>query len=259
MLFDLQSGKRRRVVQIVFAALAATFVIGFLGFGVGVGNGPGGIFDALGLGGSGGGSTSNAFSQQIDNAQKRVDKNPKDEGALLNLARYHYLAGQSELGQPSSPTGPPTITDAAHAELVQAVDAWTKYVKVAAKPDPGAAGQIAQGYAFLNDATGAAAAQKIFAKARPSQNSYGQLALYRYASGDITGGDAAAKQAVALSPKSTRKQLEKQLASLAKQAKKYKQAQAAAAKAGAGSGGSQGLQNPFGGLGPSSGGTLPTP
>ncbi len=246
-------------MQVVFGGLAVLFALGFLGFGIGVGGGPGGIFDALGIGNGGSsGSTANAFSQQIGNAEARVKKNPKDEGALLNLARYRYLSGQTQLGQPSSPTAPPTVTDASHAEFVQAVDAWTRYVKVADKPDPGVAGQIAQGYAYLNDATGAAQAQEIFAKARPSENTLGQLALYRYANGDIAGGDKAAKQAVAAAPKASRKQLQKQLASLAKQAEKFKKSQAAAAKAG-GSSSSQGLQNPFGGLAPSTGAPTPTP
>lgn len=257
MLFDLQSGKRRRVVQIVFGALAATFVIGFLGFGVGVGNGPGGIFDALGLGNGGGSSGSNAFSQQIDSAEARVQKDPKDETGLLNLARYRYLSGQSELGQPTTATGAPVVTDAAHSEFVQAVDAWSRYVKVAAKPDPGTAGQLAQAYAYLNDATGAAASQKIYAEARPSYPTYGQLALYLYANGDLKGGDAAAKKAIAESPASTRKQNQKQLDSIAKQARKYKKAQQAAASAGGQGGSSSQLQNPFGGLGPAP--TTPTP
>jgi hypothetical protein len=256
VLFDLRTGKRRRLVQIVYGGLAVSFLLGFVIFGVGSG-GIGSLSDLFG--GGSGGSSSNPFSQQIDQAQQRVDKNPKDENALLSLARYHYLTGQSELEQPTSPTAPPTVTDASHAELVQAVDAWTKYLKVTDKPDPGVAGQIAQGYALLNDATGAAAAQEIFAKARPSQNSYGQLALYRYANGDIPGGDEAGKQAVALAPKSTRKQLEKQLASFSKQAKKFQKQQAAAAKAGAGSSGSQGIQNPFGGLGPTTGAPATTP
>jgi hypothetical protein len=254
VLFDLRTGKRRRVVQIVYGGLAVSFLLGFVIFGVG----SGGIGSLSDLFGNGGGSTSNPFSQQIDQAQQRVDKNPKDEQALLSLARYHYLTGQSELEQ-SSPTAPPTVTDAAHADLVDAVDAWTKYLKVTDKPDPGVAGQIAQGYALLNDATGAAAAQEIFAKARPSANAFGQLALYRYANGDIAGGNEAAKQAIAEAPKSSRKQVQKQLDSFAKQAKKFKKEQAAAAKAGAGSSGSQGIQNPFGGLGPTTGAPGVTP
>jgi hypothetical protein len=258
VLFDLRSGKRRRMVQIDFGSLAALFLLGFLGFGIGVGGGPGGIFDALGIGNGGSsGSTTSAFDQQITNAENRAHKNPKDPAAQLNLARYQYLAGQSQLTADAN--GAPVVSDSARAHFVDAVNAWGKYLKLTDKPDPIIAGQIAQGYAYLNDATGAAKAQEIFAKSRPSQNSYGQLALYLYANGDISEGDAAAKKAVSLAPKATRKQLEKQLASLGKRAKKYKQAQAAAAKSSGGtSSGGQALQNPFGSLGPSSGTGLPT-
>ena len=51
MIFDLKSGKRRRVVQVVFGVLAFIFFISFVGFGIGSGS-AGGIFDALGIGGS---------------------------------------------------------------------------------------------------------------------------------------------------------------------------------------------------------------
>ena len=256
MLFDIR-GKRKRVVQVVYAGLAALFLVGFVGFSIGSGNSPGGIFDALGLGGGGSGSTSAAFSQQISSAEARVKKDPKDETGLLNLAKYHYLSGQTQLGQASTPTGAPEVTDAARAEFVQAVDNWNRYLKVAPKPDPFVAGEIAQGYAYLNDATGAAQAQAIFAKAKPSANTDGTLALYLYANGDLKGGDAAARKAVAAAPKSSQKQIQQQLEQLGKQARKYKQAQAAAASAGTqGAGGA--LQSPFGGLSPS-GSTSTTP
>jgi preprotein translocase subunit Sss1 len=256
VLFDLR-GKRKRVVQVVYVALAGIFLVGFVGFGIGVGGGPGGIFDALGIGNGGSGSTSSAFNQQISTAQARVKKDPKDPSALLNLARYEYLSGQAQLGPADSTTGQPTVTDAAQAQFVKAVDAWDRYLKAAKKPDPAVASQIAQGFVFLNDATGAAKAEAIFAKARPSQNTYGTLALYLYADGQITAGDAAAKKAVAAAPASSRKQLTKQLADYSKRAQKFKKAQAAAASAsGQGSGG-QSLQNPFGGLGPTT--STPTP
>ena len=107
-----------------FGLLAALFLLGFLGFGIGVGGGPGGIFDALGIGnGSSGGSTASAFDQQISNAQDKIKKDPHDEAALLNLARYEYLAGQSQLSADSA-TGAPVVTDASHTRFVEAVDAF---------------------------------------------------------------------------------------------------------------------------------------
>ena len=56
--------------------------------------GGGGIFDALGIGGS---STSSdpQYDQQIDNAQQALQADPKDEKALLKLARYNFLEGQT--------------------------------------------------------------------------------------------------------------------------------------------------------------------
>ena len=51
MLFDLKTGKRRRVVQVVFGFLAFIFFISFVGFGIGS-DVSGGLFDAIGLGGS---------------------------------------------------------------------------------------------------------------------------------------------------------------------------------------------------------------
>ena len=62
MLFDLRSGKRRRVVQVVYSLLAASFLIGFVIFGVGTG-GLGSIADIFN--GSSGESASSAYDRQI--------------------------------------------------------------------------------------------------------------------------------------------------------------------------------------------------
>src|SRR3954454_24210695 len=91
MIFDLKSGKRRRVVQVVFGILAFIFFISFVGFGVGSGNGVGGIFDALGIGG-GSSSSSPQFQSDIDDANKTLETDPNNQEALLSLARNHYLS-----------------------------------------------------------------------------------------------------------------------------------------------------------------------
>jgi tetratricopeptide (TPR) repeat protein len=252
MLFDLRSGKRRRVVQIVFGALAATFLIGFLGFGVGVGNGPGGIFDALGIGGNSSNPNSQAFSQEIDNAEARVKKNPQDENALLNLAKYETLSANAQLGAADQTTGLPVVTDEARAEYVKAVAAWERYLKVADKPDATTAGQIAAAYEALGDHAAAARAQQIFADARPSATTYYQLAYYSYESLDLKAGDAAAKQAVGASRGAQKKQTQKLVDQLSKAARQFKKAQSAGTQTTPGGG----LDNPLGGLG---GSTTPTP
>ncbi len=76
MLFDLKSGKRRRVVQIVFGFLAFIFFISFVGFGIGS-DVSGGIFDAIGLGG-GDSSGDPQYEQQIEDAEAALETDPND-------------------------------------------------------------------------------------------------------------------------------------------------------------------------------------
>jgi len=251
VLFDLR-GKRRRVVQVSYAALAAIFLIGFVGFSIGTGNAPGGLLDAIGLsgGGNSGGSLSSQFDDQIDAANQRLAKDPKDTEALLKLAKYEYFKGKQ--GITTDPdTGAPSVSDDAHAELGKAADAWEKYVKLGkGKPDPGVAGEMVQAYYLLNDAEGAAEAQRVVAENQPSAGSYGQLAFFLYASGDVSGGDAAAKKAASEVSGSERKSLQKRFAGIRKQAVKLKQQLAKAQKnAPPTTPGANPLQNPFGGVG----------
>lgn len=245
MLFDLR-GKRRRVVQVVYSLLAASFLIGFVFFGVGSG-GIGSIADLFG--GGSGGSTTSQFDSQIDAANAKLQKNPKDTDALLKLAENEWFKAKTGVTQDPN-TGQVSISDDSHTELGQSADAWSKYLKLnKGQPDSGVAAEMVQVYALLNDAEGAAQAQRIVAEKTPSQNSYGSLALYLYAGGNIAGGDAAAKKAVDLAPKSLRKQVETQLQQSRQQAVKLKK-QAAKAQKNAPpptTPGANPLQNPLGG------------
>jgi hypothetical protein len=252
VLFDLRTGKRRRVVQVVYSVLAASFLIGFVIFGVGTG-GIGSISDLFSSGG--GGSASSAYDSQISSAQAKLKKDPKDVSALHNLAYYEYLASGIQQLDPSQPT----LSTDAQSDLSRAFDAWTRYVKVVRKPDLTLAAGIAYAYALTGDFAGAVRAQRIFASAQPSSNSLGQLALYLYANGSFKAGDTVAKQAVAKAPKATRSQVQRLLAQKEKLARRVVSAQKAAAKSSqASSGGGGGaLQNPFTGLAPT--GTTTTP
>jgi len=226
VLFDLR-GKRRRVVQVVYSLLAASFLIGFVFFGVGSG-GIGSISDLFGGGSSG--STTSQFDSQIDAANAKLQKNPKDTDALLKLAENEWFKAKTGVTQDPN-TGQVSISDDSHTELGQSADAWSKYLKLnKGQPDSGVAAEMVQVYALLNDAEGAAQAQRIVAAETPSQNSYGSLALYLYAGGNIAGGDAAAKKAVDLAPKSLRKQVETQLQQSRQQAVKLKKQAAKAQK-----------------------------
>jgi tetratricopeptide (TPR) repeat protein len=252
VLFDLR-GKRKRVVQVSYVLLAALFLLGFVGFGIGGGgNSAGGIFDAIGLGGgSSGGSLSGQYDDQIDNANEQLAKNPNDTAALLKLSKYEFY--KAKYGITTDPnTGVPSVSEDAHTELGNSVDAWEKYLKVnKGKPNPAIAAQIVQAYYFLGDAQGAAQAQRIVAEDQPSSGTYGQLAAYLYFTGDISGGDQAASKAEAEAPKSQRSQVKQQLEQIRQQAVKAKKQQAKAQKKAPSptTPGASPLQSPLGGTG----------
>jgi len=252
MLFDLR-GKRKRLVQVSYAALAAIFLVGFVGFSIGSGNAPGGLFDALGLTGDSTGeeSVTSQYDAQIEAANQQLAKNPKDTSALLKLATAEYEKGKTGVSQDPE-TGQISVSSDAHTALGNAVDAWSKYLKVnKGQPNATDAAQLVNAYILLNDASGAATTQEIVAANQPSQNSYGNLALFRYFAGDISGGDEAAKKAVALAPKSQRKAVSQQLDQYRTQAVKQKKQFAKAQKTAPSptTPGANPLASPLGGVG----------
>jgi hypothetical protein len=247
MLFDLQ-GKRRRVVQVVYAVLAALFFISFVGFGIGS-DVSGGIFDAIGIGGGDSSSSSPAYDEEIDQQEQKLAKDPKDTRALEELARLHFLAGQSSLEQDQS--GQPIVTDDAKVQFDESAQAWEKYLKLESNPDPNAAGLAVQSYVYLNDAEGAATTQEIVAEDRPSEGAYSNLAFYLYAAADFDAADAAAAKAVAEADGSQKKVVKRQLDQIAEQARKQQKAIEKAQKSAQKNApeGQNPLQSPLGGTG----------
>ena len=248
MLFDLKSGKRRRVVQVVFGFLAFIFFISFVGFGIGS-DVTGGIFDAIGLGG-GSSSSDPQYEEQIEDAEGTLETDPDNQKALLDLVRYHYLSATSEGVETDPTTGQTSISEDARSELEQAAQAWTDYLKTDPQnTDLSTAANAAQVFVLLGDAEGAAGAQVIVAEGQKSSSAYGQLAFYYYAAGEIKKGDEAAKQAVEVADASSADQIEKNLASIRKQAIKQQEAIAEQQEQGGSEAGEQQLQDPFGSLG----------
>ena len=273
MLFDLKSGKRRRVVQVVFGFLAFIFFISFVGFGIGSGT-SGGLFDAIGLGGDdtgSDGSVETQFQPGIDDAENKLEQDPKDPKALESLARYRYLSGQAQLEVDDN--GAATITDAARDEWNLALDAFEKLEAVDPKDiDVQVTGQIICAYVPQTcfpltgdpgpvDFEGAAKAAQLLVDQEPSPQALSQLAYLQLAAGEIDEGRQTADEAIAKASGSDRKNLEKQFDKLVEQATKLQAAQKKAEKAGA-TGGTTGgatgggeLQNPFGALGGDTGST----
>ncbi|HET6831698.1 MAG TPA: hypothetical protein VFH44_10160 [Solirubrobacterales bacterium] len=255
MLFEL-GGKRKRVIQVIYVCLAVLMFVALVGFGIG-GNVSGGIFDAVGLGG-GDSASDPRYDAQIERAEQTLQTDPKDEKALLTLARTHFLAGQA--ATETDEQGRVTLTDETLGRYEEATAAWERYLATKPKePDDGVASLMVQSYSATASADptqleaavdGAFRAAQVVAEARPSAGTNLQLATYAY----LAGEDEVAKQAEQAALKdavdsTTRNQIKTQLA----QAKQQGEAIARAIKQSAPDQGQ--LENPLGDLG----GTSPVP
>jgi tetratricopeptide (TPR) repeat protein len=221
MLFDLR-GRRKRMIQVVYAILAFLFLLGFVGFGIGS-PGTGGIFDALGLGGGDSATSNPQFDEDISKAEAQLKKDPKNEQALLTLAEVHYAAGNSS-SETDPETGQVTVTDESRTEYQESTAAWERYLKLNPKnPDPGTAAQVFRAYdalansesdpaALESELKGGALTAKLIAEDNPSANTWATAARYAYLAGDTPEGDAAAAKAKQEASGSEVKQLDKLLA-----------------------------------------------
>src|SRR3954447_12911991 len=121
MLFDLQ-GKRRRVVQATYLALAILMGGGLVLFGIGS-NSNGGLFDIFGGDSKGGGNGNGAIEKRIDADSAKLRRNPRDEVALRDLVRANYQLAGSQ--------GPPSQSGflaEAKPALNAAGRAWQRYL-----------------------------------------------------------------------------------------------------------------------------------
>lgn len=273
MLFDLQSPRRRRVVQIVFGTLAAVFAISFVFFGVGTG-GIGGIGDLVGSGG-GGGDASSAFDEDIEAQEQKLRLNPKDTAALAELVQLHYSAGVQSVDEDGQ------LTSEGEQDLQQSADAWNKYVKLSkSNVNPGVAlvayqtfdalaatafsearastsssEALTQVSAAVANWKAAAETQRVLIEKEPTSANYTRLAYYLYLAGETEAANQAVAQATQAKggdPAAIDEQLKEveqlgvQLQSAITQLTKEQQA--------GGGGATGGGSNPIGGLGGGLGG-----
>ena len=260
MIFDLTSPGRKNVVRVVFGFLAIIFAVGFIGFGIGGEIGGGGIIDSL-TGNNN--STSDAFEQQIEDAEEAVEKDPDDPKALSELVLLRTQSGSSQLDVDQA-TQQPTLTEDSRAEFEKAVSVWQDYL--ASKPkevDAATARAAASAYQFLEDINGLIEASQALAESDPTGTNLGALATYLYLDLQIEKGDSAREEAIAASNKQTAKLIEEQLEQFRDNAIKEKKRIAKLPKSEQGS--STGLADPFGDLSPTApgatpeGGAVPTP
>ena len=198
MLFDLRSRGRRRTVQGVYLFLAILLGGGLVLFGVGAGNGLGGLLNAF----NGGGSTSGqkaVVSQQEKNAIKASQQSPNSAQAWANLVQARWTAAGQGANFNSS-TG--QFTASGLNELKLATQDWQRYLQLTKNPDPNLAVLAARAYAGQQNYAGEASAWDVETLADPTAaKGFECLAVSAYAAGQTRKGDLASTKALSLVPK----------------------------------------------------------
>jgi hypothetical protein len=220
MLFDLK-GKRRRVVQGVYLALAILMGAGLVLFGIGS-SVSGGLSDLFSSG-NGSNQADEAIQKKIDTAEKQLETNPQNTAALAEVIRGHY-----QLATANADPNTGQFTEDARDDLQEASTAWQRYLATnPEKPNLSLARVMVQAYTGLaqgatgdnaaEDAKkaweGAAGAAELIAADQPNVNNYIALVQYASLAGQTSKADLAGKKAISLAPKKQKKAVEQQVES----------------------------------------------
>lgn len=237
MLFDLTGRGRRKTVKIIYTGLAAIFLLGFVGFGVGsVGGGGGGLAEIFGEGKSG---SSADYSSQVKKAKLLTVQQPNNPAAWSGLV--HYAVLQTGTGENYIRTNTEEgFSPKAQPLLMQIQTAWQHYLKLTPhNPNPDLAAEVLRIYATPGGLTNPPEAVKLWkikiANQPPSATLQYQLATAAYTANQVAEGDRAAKKAIKLAPAGERTILQNYLS----KAKATASAQVHGTKAGTTSGGAK--------------------
>lgn len=208
MLFDLRSRGRRRTVQVIYLGLAVLMMGGLVLFGVGAGNGVGGLLNAFTNNGSGNNGQSNV-DQATKAALKTTRLHPTEPSAWSSLLQAQY--GAAHLGTNyNSTTG--AYSTLGKKELSDAVQSWQRYLKLVKSPDLVTATLAARSYEGLASYAGEATAWEYVSLAAPTQvKGFECLAAAAYAAKQTRKGNLAAAKALTLVPKLQRLTLKQAL------------------------------------------------
>ncbi len=208
MLFDLRGRGRRRTVQAVYLGLALLMGAGLVLFGVGAGNGFGGLLNAFS--GNGSNNQTAVVSQAEKAAQKQINADPSNPAAWAAMVQARWTSAQQN--GTANATGAATYTVAGKKKLAQTTQAWQKYLSLTMSPDTNLAVLAARAYAAQGDYGGEASAWELQSAANPGQvKGYECLAVSAYAAKQTRKGDLALTKALTLVPKPQRALLKTQI------------------------------------------------
>jgi hypothetical protein len=209
MLFDLRSRGRRRTVQAVYLGLAVLMGGGLVLFGVGAGNGIGGLLNAFNGSGSNAGQQQ-AVSQQEKTAIKATQANPNDAQAWANLIQARWSNATSNSADYAASTG--QFTAAGKQELTALGQDYNHYRQLSSQPDPNVAILAARANEYLANYAASTSAWQDVSLANPNEaTAYECLAANAYAAGQTRKGDLASAKALSLVPKVQRTLLQSKL------------------------------------------------
>jgi predicted Zn-dependent protease len=175
---------------------------GLVLFGVGAGNGLGGLLNAFTGSGSGNNSSA-AVSQQEKNALKETKRDPNNPQAWADLVNARWISASGNSANYNQSTG--TFTKSGEKELAATTSAWQSYLPLTKNPDPNLAILAARAYAQQGNYGGAAGAWEIQTQANPNApKGYECLAVTAYAASQTRKGDLALAKALTLVPKLSR-------------------------------------------------------
>jgi hypothetical protein len=209
MLFDLRSRGRRRTVQAVYLFLALLIGGGLVLFGVGAGNGLGGLLNGLTGNGSTAGQQS-AVSQAEKSAIKATQLDPNSAAAWASLIQARWSNASASNANFNSSTG--QFTTAGKNELTALTQDYVRYKQLAKAPDSTIAILAARAYQYLGNYGSAANAWADITAANPGEaTAFECLAANAYAANNTRTGDLASAKALSLVPKVQRTLLQQRI------------------------------------------------
>jgi hypothetical protein len=199
VLFDLRSRGRRTTVRAVYLGLAILMGGGLVLFGVGAGNGLGGLLNAFNGSGSSSGQ-SQAVSQAEKTAIKATQTNPNSAAAWASLIQARWSNATSNSADFNSSTG--QFTSTGKTELTNLGNDWQHYQQLIKQPDPTVAILAARAYEYLGKYSNATAAWQDITASEPTEaTAFECLAANAYAASNTRIGDLASTKALSLVPK----------------------------------------------------------
>jgi hypothetical protein len=195
---------------VVYLGLAILLGGGLVLFGVGAGNGLGGLLNAFN--GSGSGSNqSTAVSAAEKSAIKATQTSPNDAAAWANLIQARWSNATSNSADYNSSTG--QFTSTGKTELTNLTDDWQRYQALVKQPDPTVSILAARAYEYLGKYAEATTAWQAITASEPTEaTAFECLAANAYAASNTRIGDLASNKALSLVPAVQRTLLKSKIA-----------------------------------------------